>query len=72
MINTLLHNFKENLLALQEIEKCKTELINREDFSIRLFYFALNNNYTDKILTSDQLKLAMETLNFPMIELSDI
>lgn len=72
MLNTLLHNFRETLLALKEIEACKNQLIARDDFNVRLFYTTLNNHYNDKILSADQLKLAMEALNFTAVDISDI
>lgn len=72
MINTILYNFKEILLALKEIEKCKNELIQRDDFNIQRFYVTLNNNSDDKILNVDTLKQSLDSLNFTSIEINDI
>lgn len=72
MISTILYNFKEILLALKEIEKCKNELIQRADFNIHRFYVMLNNMADDKILNVDTLKESLDNLNFSSIEINDI
>lgn len=34
MINTILYNFKEVLQSLKEIEKCKNDLLKRNDLNL--------------------------------------
>ncbi|EWS72207.1 EF hand protein, putative (macronuclear) [Tetrahymena thermophila SB210] len=71
MINTILYNFKEILQSLKEIEKCKNDLINKEDFSIQVFYNILNNDKNNP-LSAEQLKLSLTDLNFSSIDVYDI
>lgn len=72
MINTILYNFKEILMALKEIEKSKSELVQREDFGIHRIYIALNNGVADKMLDAETLKRSLASLNFTGVELNDI